>query len=435
MSNEIHTSEQEAARHPLSPTGASRPSRAAWAALVLFCVAQFMLILDITVTNVALPRIGEDLHIATAPLGWVVAAYSLPFAALLIIGGRLGDVIGLRFAFLTGLAVFTVASLVAAVATSGGMLFPARIAQGVGAAVLSPAALGAITMLFEGPSRHRALAVWGALGAVGSAVGALLGGVLTQTVGWRWIFLVNVPVGLAVSVLLPLVLRNVSLRSRTRRADGRDPRALRDTGRAIARVLARRPVLIGSATMLVASIALIGAFLTLSITLQDALHFSPIATGLAYLPAAVGTLIGAQVGGHLLSRVAVKALAVVAFGMAALGFGIAIATASAAGIMIGMFVASIGLGAGFVIATATALSMPTTSDSGTTSGVVNTFHELGGAIGVVVASTIIAIVASVGGSAGLPFIGSGVIVLAAAVASAIWMPRHPLAGTAGGFHH
>jgi hypothetical protein len=121
--------------------------------------------------------------------------------------------------------------------------------------------------------------------------------------------------------------------------------------------------------------------------------------------------------------------------MAALGFGIAIATASAAGIMIGMIVASIGLGAGFVIATATALSTPSTSDSGTTSGVVNTFHELGGAIGVVVASTIIAIVASVGGSAGLPFIGSGVIVLAAAVASAIWMPRHPLAGTAGGFHH
>jgi MFS family permease len=402
---------------------------------VLFCVAQFMLILDITVTNVALPRIGEDLGIGTASLGWVIAGYSLPFGVLLIVGGRLGDVIGLRSAFLAGLAVFTAASLVAAFATSGGMLLPGRVAQGVGAAVLSPAALGAITLLFDGPARHRALAVWGALGAVGSAIGALLGGVLTQTVGWRWIFLVNVPVGLAVAVLLPLALRSVSLRARTRHPAGADVRVLRQTMFAIGRILTRRPVLLGSATMLVASVALIGAFFTFSITLQDAMHFSPLVTGLAFLPAAIGALLGAQLGGHLLSRVAVRNVAVVAFSVAAVAFGIAVATASAIGIVIGMSVAAVGLGAGFVIATATALSVPEPSDAGTTSGVVNTFHELGGAVGVLTASAIVASVASVAGSAGLAFVGSGAIVLAAAVTSAIWMPRHPLAGGAAGFHH
>jgi predicted MFS family arabinose efflux permease len=204
---------------------------------------------------------------------------------------------------------------------------------------------------------------------------------------------------------------------------------------AIGRILTRRPVLLGSATMLVASVALIGAFFTFSITLQDAMHFSPLVTGLAFLPAAIGALLGAQLGGHLLSRVAVRNVAVVAFSVAAVGFGIAVATASAIGIVIGMSVAAVGLGAGFVIESATALSVPEPSDAGTTSGVVNTFHELGGAVGVLTASAIVASVASVAGSAGLPFVGSGAIVLAAAVASAIWMPRHPLAGGAVGFHH
>jgi hypothetical protein len=170
-------------------------------ALVLLCAAQFMVILDVTVVNVALPSIQADLGFAFGDLQWVVTAYTLAFGGLLLLGGRAADLLGRRRVFLAGLGLFTAASLASGLAASQEMLLAARALQGLGAALLSPAALSLITAIFpEGPARNRALAAWAAVGASGAAFGVLLGGSLTDAFGWEAIFLVNLPVGLAVAL-------------------------------------------------------------------------------------------------------------------------------------------------------------------------------------------------------------------------------------------
>src|SRR3954452_21498519 len=174
--------------------------RTRWTLLVLLCMAQLMVILDISAVNVALPDLAADLHIARADLGWTITSYSLVFGSLLLLGGRAADLLGRRRVFLTGLGVFTAASLVTALAGDETMLFAARAGQGLGAALLSPAALSIITATFHGPERAKALGVWGAVGGAGAAVGVLLGGALTELVDWRAIFIINLPVGLALAV-------------------------------------------------------------------------------------------------------------------------------------------------------------------------------------------------------------------------------------------
>ncbi|MER5426238.1 MFS transporter [Streptosporangium roseum] len=178
------------------------PDPRRWRVLTLISVAQFMLILDVTVVNVALPAIGADLDLGRTALTWVVAAYTLLFGGLMLLGGRLADLLGARRLMLAGLALFTATSLACALAQEATVLLGGRIGQGVGAALLSPAALSTITTIFHGTERHRALGVWAALGGAGSAAGVLLGGILTAGPGWRWIFLINVPAGLAVLAAL-----------------------------------------------------------------------------------------------------------------------------------------------------------------------------------------------------------------------------------------
>src|SRR6478609_4311800 len=170
-----------------------------WSLLLLLCVAQLMVILDISAVNVALPDLGEDLAIAPADLGWTITSYSLMFGSLLLLGGRAADLLGRGRVFLTGLTIFTAASLATALAGDATMLFAARAGQGLGAALLSPAALSIITTTFHGPERAKALGVWGAVGGAGAAIGVLLGGVLTELVDWRAIFFINLPVGLALA--------------------------------------------------------------------------------------------------------------------------------------------------------------------------------------------------------------------------------------------
>src|SRR5215210_1514202 len=177
-----------------SATGA--PTRIRWSLLLLLSVAQLMVILDISAVNVALPDLAEDLDIAQADIGWTITSYSLIFGSLLLFGGRAADLLGRRRVFLTGLGVFTASSLVTALAGDATMLFAARAGQGLGAAMLSPAALSIITTAFQGPERAKALGVWGAVGGAGAAVGVLLGGVLTELVDWRSIVVSNLPVGL-----------------------------------------------------------------------------------------------------------------------------------------------------------------------------------------------------------------------------------------------
>src|SRR3954453_21959129 len=183
---------------PTPSTPATR-TRTRWSLLLLLSVAQLMVILDISAVNVALPDLAKDLNLAQADIGWTITSYSLIFGSLLLLGGRAADLLGRRRVFLTGLGVFTASSLVSALAGDATMLFAARAGQGLGAAMLSPAALSIITSSFHGADRAKALGVWGAVGGAGAAIGVLLGGVLTELVDWRAIFFVNLPVGLVVA--------------------------------------------------------------------------------------------------------------------------------------------------------------------------------------------------------------------------------------------
>ena len=173
-----------------------------WVVLVLICVAQFMVILDATIVNVALPSIQTDLGLSEPNLQWIVNAYALVFGGFLLLGGRAGDLLGRKRLFLIGLVIFTTASFLAGVSVNSGMLIASRAVQGLGAALISPAALSIISTTFaEGKERARALGVWAAIAIGGSAVGLILGGLLTQAFSWPWIFFVNVPVGVAAFVL------------------------------------------------------------------------------------------------------------------------------------------------------------------------------------------------------------------------------------------
>src|SRR5213596_5006 len=179
-----------------------RSSTNPWVILVLICLAQFMVILDATVVNVALPSIQQDLGLSEANLQWIINAYTLVFGGFLLLGGRAGDLVGRKRLFLVGLAIFTTASLLNGLAVSSGMLIGCRALQGLGAALISPAALSIITTTFaEGAERAKALGVWAAIAVGGSAVGLVLGGLLTQTFSWPWIFFVNIPVGIVGFVL------------------------------------------------------------------------------------------------------------------------------------------------------------------------------------------------------------------------------------------
>src|SRR3954451_5646600 len=183
------------AHTPSAPSARSR-SGSRWMLLLLLSVAQLMVILDISAVNVALPDLAKDLRIGQADIGWTITSYSLIFGSLLLFGGGAAALLGRRRVFLAGLTVFTAASLVTALAGDATMLFAARAGQGLGAALLSPAALSILTTSFHGPERAKALGVWGAVGGAGAAVGMLLGGVLTELVDWRAIFFINLPVGL-----------------------------------------------------------------------------------------------------------------------------------------------------------------------------------------------------------------------------------------------
>src|SRR3954469_19771326 len=174
------------------------PDPRRWKALVLLCAAFFMVVLDVRIVNVALPSIGKDLNFSRDNLQWVITAYSLTFGGFLLLGGRAADLLGRRVVFMTGVTIFTLASLLCGLAQSEAWLIIARAVQGFGAAMLTPAALSIITTTFtERTERNKALGVWGAVGGGGAAAGVLMGGILTKYLGWEWIFFVNVPVGIA----------------------------------------------------------------------------------------------------------------------------------------------------------------------------------------------------------------------------------------------
>ncbi|KUM73271.1 MFS transporter [Streptomyces curacoi] len=413
-----------------------RPDPRRWAALALVCLAQFMLILDVTVVNVALPDMAADLDLGRATLTWVVTAYTLCFGGLMLLGGRLADALGARRTLLAGLSLFTAASLVAGLAAGAPALLGGRIAQGVAAALLSPAALSIVTTTFHGQERTKALGVWAAIGGSGAAAGVLIGGALTDGPGWQWVFYVNVPVGLLVLAAVPAFVAARAPRPARLDVPGAllvtagtgaliyglvaagdsgwaDPATLASLAGAVVayalfalverasraplmdlRMFTRRPVLAGAFLMLVATALLIAHFFLGSAYLQHIRGFSPLKTGLVFLPVAVATGVGAHLGSRLVGTVGSRTTAVAAMAVAAAGTvpltRLSDTGSVYGGLLPGFVVASLGLGAAFVTATTTALAMVGHREAGLASGVVNTFHEVGGSIGVAVVSTVAA---------------------------------------------
>ena len=450
--------------------GSAPPGSRRWLALSLLSLAQLMLILDVTVVNVALPDIGAGLHLDRLTLTWVLTAYTLVFGGLMLLGGRLADLFGARRVMLTGLAVFTGASLLGGLAASGALLIGGRAAQGIGAALLSPSALSLVTTTFTGAERNKALGIWAAIGGAGSAIGVLAGGVLTSAAGWRWIFFINVPVGLLVLAALPALVAGG--RSRTSRAMVDMPGALAvtaATGAAIyglisagshgwltartvvplgaavvlyaifaaiehivaaplmdVRMLTRRPVAAGAFVMLVGTGLLVGAFFLGSFYLQQHQGYSALRTGLLFLPVAVATIAGAQTASKAVSHLDGRVLASSSLALAAAGAAVAAHWLGTVTVVIGMSVAALGIGAILVTATTTALARIGAHEAGVGSGIVNTFHELGGAIGVAAVSSIAApsLIAAGGSTAGFTraFTFDVIVALAAALLAAMVVP-------------
>lgn len=421
------------------------PDPRRWRMLALLGIAQFMLILDVTVVAIALPRIGADLGLERDTLTWVVSAYTLMFGGLMLLGGRAADLFGARRVVLLGLFLFTGASLVTGLATDATTLIGGRVAQGIGAAMLSPAALSVVTRTFHGQERNKALGIWSALGGGGSAIGVLLGGVLTAGPGWQWVFYINVPIGLIVLAALPRMLpKELSQGTRARldvpgailvtAATGTAIYALINAGDrgwltaatlgtlagAVAlyvvfavvqrtvrsplmdlRILTRRPVAAGTFLILAATALMIAVFFLGSFYLQHHMGYSALRTGLLFLPVALATIVGAQVAGHVVGRFGARPAAVTGLAIAALGTTVSALWDSPALVVTGISVGAAGIGAAFVASSATALAQVARDEAGLASGLLSTFHEFGAALGVAVVSSISA--ASVAGSTGAGF--------------------------------
>jgi EmrB/QacA subfamily drug resistance transporter len=416
----------------------ARPAdRQPWVLLVLLCVAQFMVILDITVVNVALPSIGRDLGFVPADLQWVVTAYVLMTGGLLLLGGRVADLFGRRRVFLSGLLLFTAASLASGLAPSPTVLIASRAAQGLGAAMLSPAALSIITIAYTGGQRTTALSAWGALAGAGAAAGVLLGGVLTTWLSWHWVFFVNVPIGLVAAVLalqlvpaararvgslseldlagaLTLVAGLVLLVYAVEGASTQGWGSVRtlvllalSAGLVAAfYVIARRaekPLiptstwrvrsLVSSATVMLGTTGiLVGTFFLNSLFLQNVLRASALETGFAFLPLVVVIGVAAHLGPKLLTRFGARA--VVIGGLALVTGGELLLTrapahaAYASDLLPGFVMIGLGIGFTFVAFSVTAMSEVTGENAGLASGLMTTAHEIGGAFGVSIFSAV-----------------------------------------------
>jgi EmrB/QacA subfamily drug resistance transporter len=417
---------------------AAHEARRPWTALILLSAAQFMVVLDVTVVNVALPSIGQDLGIGGEDLQWVVTIYVLLTGGLLLLGGRIADVLARRSVFLAGLSLFTAASLLSGLAESGGMLIASRAAQGVGAALLTPAALSILTSYYGGAQRAKALGAWSAIGSAGAAVGVVLGGVLTTWLSWEWIFLVNVPVGLAAGVLARRVLpampaasaRSLDLPGALLVVAGLvalvyalDGAAEHGWGSARTLVLvavalalltgfarvearSRQPLvppaiwrvrsLVGSAAVLLGVTGiLVGTFFLNSLYLQGVNGASALETGLGFLPLAVAIGMAAHFASAVMPRTGSRALAAAGLVMtAAGGLGLALApdrAAYAADILPGLLAIGFGIGLVFPAVSVTAMSRIEAHQAGLAAGVLSTAHEVGAALGVAVFAAVAAL--------------------------------------------
>jgi EmrB/QacA subfamily drug resistance transporter len=411
--------------------------RRRWFALALIVAAQFMVVLDVAIVNVALPSIKTDLNFSQEGLQWVITAYSIFFGGVLLLGGRLADLLGRRRLFAAGLALFTVSSLLDGLAWSEGSLIAFRSLQGLGAALLSPAALSILTTTFrEGRERNLALGVWGAASGSGGAAGVLLGGALTSALSWSWIFFINVPAGLAVLALTPVLLRESKADLPHRYFDFAGAASI-TSGLMLLVYGLTRATQHGWATastigLLAASAALIGAFFVielrskapllplrifrlrtltasnasglllggaifaqfflLTLYMQEVLHYSALKTGVAYIGLTLTIIVFSGVAQALVTRIGVRRV---------LPAGLALSTVALvlfarlpvnghywSDLFPAFMISGLGLALAFVPMSIGALTGVTQADAGIASGLINTSQQIGGAIGVAVATTI-----------------------------------------------
>jgi len=417
----------------------STTERSKWIVLVLVCLAQFMVILDATIVNVALPSIQTDLHLSEANLQWIVNAYTLVFGGFLLLGGRAGDLIGRKRLFLAGLVVFTVASLLNGLAVNEGMLIATRALQGLGAAFVSPAALSIISTTFsEGRDRARALGVWAAIAIGGAAVGLILGGLLTQLLSWPWIFFVNVPVGI-VTFILSLRLIPESRDEHAERAFD-VAGAVTVTGGLMSLVYAIvksesagwtsattigffvlsavllvsfvvieqrskaplvrlsifrvRSLLTANVVMLLVACGMFAMFFFNTLYIQRVLGYGPLEAGLAFLPFTAGVMVSAGLAAQFAPRVGVRLVAGIGMVVTALGMLLLVRLpvdgSYVTDVLPALVVTSLGMGAVFMPLTLIATTGLKDEDQGLASGLFNTSQQIGGALGLAILSTIAA---------------------------------------------
>jgi EmrB/QacA subfamily drug resistance transporter len=410
------------------------------ATLLLSCLAQFMVILDVSVVNVALPSIRNALHFTEADLQWVVNAYTVTFAGFLLLGGRAADLLGRRRVFVWGLVLFAAASLAGGLATSRGVLIGARAVQGLGGAVIAPASLSILTTTFtEGAARNRAVGIWGAMGGAGGAAGVLLGGILTDLLSWRWILFINVPIGLLAAVAAQRYI-----------AEGRNPERARSfdlpgaltatlglsvlvlgivrtdvTGWGSAQTLgimaaglallavfvgiegwfAKQPLMplriyrsrtlsAANLVVLLLGAAVFAMWFFLSLYLQQVRGYSPIRAGLAFLPMTLCIIVCSTLASRVVTRIGPKPLLV--FGMVVETLGLLLFTGLSANgtylgdVLVPSLLVAIGLGSAFVPVTIAAVAGVAPQEAGLASGLVNTSRLFGGALGLAVLAALAA---------------------------------------------
>jgi EmrB/QacA subfamily drug resistance transporter len=413
----------------------SDPNR--WIALVLLCAAQFMVVLDASIVNVALPSVKTALDFSQENLQWVVNAYTLVFGGFLLLGGRLADLLGRRRVFIGGLFLFSFASLIGGFAQSEGWLIAARGLQGLGAAIISPAALAIVTTTFaEGSERNKALGIWGAIAGAGGAVGVLLGGVLTEYLGWEWVLFVNVPIGVAAAVATPRFVRE----SRRERAGAGfdvlgaltvtaglvilvyglvkatdygwgDSRTIGLLAAALALIgvflaieaRSRSPLVplaffrnrtptVANAIGLLVGASLFAMFFFISLYLQQVLGYSALKAGVAYLPLAVAIILSAGGAAQLVERVGVKPVMTAGLAFVVVGLlmftGVEPNGTYLGDVLFPSIVVAVGLGFSFVPLTIAAVAGVSAAEAGLASGLINTSQQVGGALGLAVLSTV-----------------------------------------------
>ena len=420
-----------------SAQGVADRSSKRWLALAVLVATQFMVVLDVAIVNVALPTIKTDLHFSQESLQWVITAYSILFGGVLLLGGRTADLLGRRRIFVVGLVLFTASSLLDGVAWSSGSLIAFRALQGLGAALLAPAALSILMTTFtEGRERNLALGIWGAVSGSGAAAGVLLGGVLVSALSWSWIFFINVPVGVAVLAVTPWLIRESRGGLAHRHFDAQGAVSITgglmvlvyaltyasqhgwSSGRTIGSLVASAVLLVGfvlielrspapllpmrifrlrtltgsNVTALLTGAAIFSQFFLLTLYMQQVLHYSALQTGAAYLAFALSVVIFSGVAQAVVTRVGIRSVMPIGLVMAAVSL-VAYGRLPVTGhyfwdLFPALLVGGIGLSFVFVPMSIGALEGVEEQDAGVASGLLNTGQQIGGAIGVAIVTTI-----------------------------------------------